>query len=46
MALGLGLFAFALIVALAMGWAAVINSRKFDESKHVNLIQTQLGKGK
>ncbi|MFZ5826546.1 MAG: hypothetical protein ACOY94_19815 [Bacillota bacterium] len=49
MALGLGLFAVAMILAVGMGWIAATNSRNFDESKHENLVALSLngnGNGK
>lgn len=45
MALGLGLFAVAMVLAVSLGWIAAKNSREFDESKHINLVATMLGNG-
>lgn len=43
-ALGLGLFAVSMIIAIAFGWKAANSSRDWDEAKHVNLIQAGNGK--
>jgi len=45
-ALGLGIFAFAMLIAIAIGWKAANSSRDWDESKHINLIQASNGSGK
>lgn len=45
MALGLGLFAVAMIVALVLGRKAANNSRKWDEARHISLIKAA-GNGK
>lgn len=38
MVLGLGLFALAMVLTIVLGWTAAVNSRSFDDSKHVNLV--------
>lgn len=44
MALGLGLFALAMVIAVVLGAIAARNSRDFDESKHVNMVTIALQK--
>lgn len=45
MALGLGLFAFSMILAVGLGWIAAKNSREFNESRYVSLVNGN-GNGK
>ncbi|HEY3364348.1 MAG TPA: hypothetical protein VGK74_04790 [Symbiobacteriaceae bacterium] len=44
-ALGLGLFALSMVIAVALGWKAAEGSKVWDEASHINLVQT-LGNGK
>jgi hypothetical protein len=45
-ALGLGLFAFSMLVAVAIAWKAAVTSRDWNEAGHINLVQVMAQNGK
>lgn len=44
-ALGLGLFAVSILIAVAIGWKAALGSRAWNEAGHVNLVQVMATNG-